>query len=384
MRGSGRVFQRKNSPWWWIAYYHRGQEQREIARQAGRGKKCGEKLTATESNREKAERFLQQRLEAVTTEEGGGPAFTGPAAQRLTVNELLDALRDDYQLRGKWGARVESLVKKLREYFGLSRAVTVTSERVAAFQLELRAEGYRDASINRFCQVLGQAFRLAVERKHLAGAPVIQHLSEVGNARSGFFTEQEIRSLLAHLPEHLQDFTLFAYITGMRKGEVQSLRWSDVHGDSITLRAENSKNGESRTIPLEGELAELMERCRARRQMVNGTTVMLAEYIFHHQGAPIGSFRKTWASACRFAGVPGRLFHDLRRCAARNLLAAGVPQAVAMKITGHRTDSMFRRYAIITDTQQRQALRQAEAYRLQQAGAQPGVQPGAQRATTIN
>lgn len=87
----------------------------------------------------------------------------------------------------------------------------------------------------------------------------------------------------------------------------------------------------------------------------------IAEYVFHLKGAPIASFRKAWANACQFANVPGRLFHDLRRCAARNLLAAGVPQAVAMKITGHKTDSMFRRYAIVTVDRQREALQMAEA-----------------------
>ena len=95
-----------------------------------------------------------------------------------------------------------------------------------------------------------------------------------------------------------------------------------------------------------------------------------SEYIFHLNGRPIASFRKAWATACKFANVPGRLFHDLRRCAARNLLASGVPQTVAMKITGHKTDSMFRRYAIVTVEQQREALRAARAYRELQATAQ--------------
>ena len=103
---------------------------------------------------------------------------------------------------------------------------------------------------------------------------------------------------------------------------------------------------------------------------------MLSEHVFHRNGAPIASFRKAWSTACKFANVPGRLFHGLLRCSARNLLAAGVPQAVAMKITGHKTDSMFRRYAIVTTDQQREALRAAAPYRQQQAEKQ--------KVTTIN
>src|SRR5690349_14648297 len=121
MRGNGRIFQRKGSPFWWVAYYHHGQEQREVAKHV----RTGIKLDATEASNHEAERFLERRLGELAAEEHGGPAFAGPQAQRVTVNELLDALKADYQLRGKWGERVESTMKKLRERFGLWRAVTV-------------------------------------------------------------------------------------------------------------------------------------------------------------------------------------------------------------------------------------------------------------------
>jgi len=93
---------------------------------------------------------------------------------------------------------------------------------------------------------------------------------------------------------------------------------------------------------------------------------MMSDYIFHRDGLPIESFRKSWATACKRTGLSGKLFHDLRRCAAKNLIEAGVPQSVAMKITGHKTISMFQRYAIVEPKQQREALRKAEAYRAEQ------------------
>jgi hypothetical protein len=66
------------------------------------------------------------------------------------------------------------------------------------------------------------------------------------------------------------------------------------------------------------------------------------------KGRQIGEFRKSWANAYNFANVPGRLFHDLRRCAARNPVSCWRSSGRGMKITDHKTDSMFRRYAIVT------------------------------------
>jgi integrase len=78
--------------------------------------------------------------------------------------------------------------------------------------------------------------------------------------------------------------------------------------------------------------------------------------VFHQDdGRPVGDWRKTWWRACRDAGLPGRLFHDLRRTIARNLIQSGVSEGHAMKITGHATRSVFERYAISTEADERKA-----------------------------
>ena len=99
-----------------------------------------------------------------------------------------------------------------------------------------------------------------MERRRLSIAPHIRHLSEHGNARQGFVADWEFRSVVDSLPGYLKDFARFGYLTGWRRGEIASLRWEDIDGNVIRLRAENSQNGEARSITLDGELAELIER----------------------------------------------------------------------------------------------------------------------------
>jgi integrase len=201
---------------------------------------------------------------------------------------------------------------------------------------------------------LKQGYRLAE-----LPTPRIRRLDESDNVRRGFFTEFEVRRVMANLPSELADFTLFAWLTEMRKGEIASLRWEDFDGDCIRLRAEDAKNGTARLVPLEGDLVELFERRKAARRSEVAGVVMMSALIFHRNAKPIREFRKTWTTACRLAGVR-RLFHDLRRSACRNMVAAGVAQVTAMQLSGHKTDSMFRRYAIVAENDMRAALRMTQ------------------------
>jgi len=118
-----------------------------------------------------------------------------------------------------------------------------------------------------------------------------------------------------------------------------------------------------RVLPLEGQLWTLIESRWAARQfeLPNGDAA-LSPLVFHRRGRPIADFRKVWRTACVRANVATTLFHDLRRSGIRNLVRAGVSVAVAKKISGHETDSVFDRYNITSVEDQRAALRVTEAY----------------------
>ena len=119
----------------------------------------------------------------------------------------------------------------------------------------------------------------------------------------------------------------------------------------------------ARKIPLEGELWDLIQRrAKARSYQTKKGEGIISEYVFHRKAQPIGDFEKSWKAACKKANLTGKLFHDLRRTAARNMRRAGVPEEIAMQITGHKTTSMFRRYNITNDDDLRQALNLTQRY----------------------
>jgi len=359
----------------WVEFYVDGKKQRESAKT---------------NDEETAQKYLRRRLKEVHAHElDPAKPFMTQIDRRRTIADLLDALKRDLEIRGKWSPQARTNIEHVRTAFGMVRAVSLTDEDVDQYIEQRLAVGYAKASINRATQLLHQAYVLAK-----LPAPRIRRLSEQGNERRGFFSELEIRRVIANLPECLRDFVLFGYLTGMRRGEISSLEWADVDGDTIALRAENAKTGEGRTLPLVGELAELIARRREARQVKVKDTVMLANLIFHRKGFPITEFRKSWATACCAAGVgklvcpqcsgdvdenrscakcsatwkreelsyAGRLFHDLRRSAVRDLIRAGVSTHVAMSISGHKTDSMLRRYDIVDTRDQRAALERRAEY----------------------
>jgi integrase len=346
-RGSGRIFQRSGSACWWIAYCHRGTERRE---------------SSGSEDPKQAEKLLRYRLKEVAADQLGARPFVGPAAERLRVGDLLDALEAHHKLQGTFSPQLAAHLKPIREAFGDRRALAVTADAVDTYiEAQLRAKA--PATVNRETQLLHQAFTLAVARGRLAFVPTIRRLSEVGNARQGFFERADVESVVAHLPVDLQDVARFAALTGWRKGAIASLTFADLDGQAIRLRAEHDKTRRGQVLPLEGELAAIIERRKAVRQVPRPDgTVALAAFVFHRNGAPIGDFRKAWATACAAAGVAGRLFHDLRRTAVRNLTRAGVPETVAMAISGHKTRSVFDRYNIASERDLREALQRTQAH----------------------
>ncbi len=163
------------------------------------------------------------------------------------------------------------------------------------------------------------------------------------------------------LPIALRPVVTFGYLTGWRvRSEVLPLEWNQVDREAKLLRLHpgSTKNGQGREVGY-GDNAELCELIDAQWQLheqlqKSGT---ISPLVFPRQtGKRIKSFRGAWIVACEAAGCPGRLVHDLRRTAVRNLVRAGVSEKTAMTVTGHKTRSVFDRYDIVNTEDTRAAL----------------------------
>jgi integrase len=99
------------------------------------------------------------------------------------------------------------------------------------------------------------------------------------------------------------------------------------------------------------------------------TRQVVTAIFFHENGRPIRSFRNALDKGCTAAGLPGQLFHGFRRTAARNLMRAGVAEPVAMRLTGHLTPSIFRRYAIVDEVMLAEGVAKLDEYTGGQAAA---------------
>jgi len=333
-RGTGRVFLRGKT--WWVAYYVNGKEERESSHSTREGD---------------AARLLKQRLGAM-----GRGQPVGAQLARTTFEDLARGLLDHYRINGRRSLdRVEEMIRlHLRPFFGRDKAAAITADRIAAYTAARLDDqpAPTPATVNRELSALRRMFRLG-ERAGLVGSRPYIGLMKEGNVRTGFFEGPELQAVLARLPAALRPALEFAALTGWRIGEVLPLTWRQVDFAAGVVRLEpgTTKNQDGRTFPFAAHpaLAALLERQRAATEVAQQARGAIIPWVFHRDGRPVRTYAKAWRRACAAAGLPGRLVHDLRRTAVRNLERAGVPRSVAMKLTGHKTESVYRRYAIVSE-----------------------------------
>jgi integrase len=337
-RGLGGIYRRGEI--WWVQYHFQGKLYRESSKSTVQAR-------ATDLLRSRHAEMGRGRL-------------LGPTMEKTTFENLAQMLIVDYEINGRKSLdRAKRSVVHLRKFFGLSRAIDITPDRVSAY-ISSRMAAAKPATIRNELAALKRMFTLGVRAGKVSHRPLMPSI-EVRNTRSGFFEEAELRAVLRELPADLRVMIEFVHLSGWRIGEVKQLTWRQVDFGSCTVRLEpgTTKNDEARTLPFGGwaRLKHLMVSQREHTSALEREQGRLIPWVFHRNGKPILSFHDAWRRACERARVPDRLVHDLRRTAVRNFERAGVARSVAMKLSGHKTESIYTRYAIVSEADLAEAIR---------------------------
>ncbi len=360
------------SPVWWAKYYINGKAVRE----------------STESTKETEARQWLKSHEGKVAD--GVPIK--PKLTRILYDELAADLRAHYQATGERNLdEADNRFDHLNPFFTLRRAADIGSADVTEYIAARQAEGAANGTIIQELGVLGRMFRVAFENKKLLQVPII-HKPKAAKPRAGFFERSQFEAVKRYLRPDLQVAVTIAYAFGWRmQSEVLMLQRRQVDLNACTLRLDPgmTKNDEGRVVSLPPELVELLQAQEERVLLLEMELGRKVPHLFpylsgEHKGKRIQDFRKAWQTACLEAMLEGlegeertrreadlkaalkrkekpgllkMLRHDFRRTAVRNMVNRGVPERVAMKVTGHKTRNVFDRYHIVSPADLQEAAR---------------------------
>jgi integrase len=386
-RGDGRIFLRGKI--WWAQFYDRGEQVRE---------------STGETDEKKAGRFLRRRLGEVAT-------GTRRDTRRITYESMRDSFLADYATNGRKSLRHDregkpylDKVARLDDFFAGYHASDIDADLIRKFISDQQGKGLANGTINRSISALRRMFNIARADGKLRDIPYFPLVKEA-RPRQGFFEREQFEGLFRALPEYLRLPVAIGYFTGMRLGEILPLEWSQVDflRGVIQLRAGETKNDEAREVPIVPQLRTLLVEQRAKRQPDCPHVCFRIDR--RGRAVKIEGFRKAWYSACVRSGLGrmepktdrdsgeqlyaaprgprskprakmvyrGLIFHDLRRTGARNLVHAGVPEKVAMRIGGWKTRSVFDRYTIVSPNDITEAGRKLEIFHGLKVGDNSGT-----------
>ena len=209
---------------------------------------------------------------------------------------------------------------------------------------------------------------IAYEDRKIPVVPKIRIVKEPP-ARKGFLELEKFDELLKALPTHLRPLVMFLYWCGVRLGEAMQIEWQQVDLQARLIRLEEgeTKNDEPRIVPLPAMLVNLLSTQTSKVGRVFDDTNLRSEWARACAAVGLGTLEKKKSESHNrrrkfhvWEKYSGLIVHDLRRSAVRNLRLAGVPENVSMKISGHKTRSVFDRYNIVSVDDISDAMRRVE------------------------
>ena len=274
-------------------------------------------------------------------------------------NITLEGLENDYirhvketkQLR-TWGKRKEHL-RTLKPYFKDKTLKKITPGDIDDYKL-LRLKKLKPSSVNRELSTLRHIFNFAKRDKKFYGEnPVsISGLLSEDNTRDRVLTPEEEERLMTCSAPHLKPILTTALNTGMRKGEILSLKWNDVDFDNnlFIINASNNKSKKVKRIPINSYLKKMLLELKLKNQVKS-------KYVFiGDDEKPMKSIKTAFNNACRRANIKGLTFHDLRHTAGTRMLESGVNIVAISEILGHSSIEITKKRYLHPDISLRDAV----------------------------
>ena len=322
-------------------------------------------------DRVEAKRLLKEKEGEVAT-----GLYRGPKMERIRFEDLAALVKQDYQInKRKTARRIDEYMNHLKTFFRKMRVAGITTERIKTYIVKRQHQGAAKGTINRELACIKRMFRLGFQQtpQLVVRVPHIPQLKE-HNIRSGFFEHEDFLALRGVLPDYSQVTASLAYYSGMRMGEICSLQWRQVDWTEgkLYLQAQDTKTSTPRVLYLTGDLYRVLRTWKMRCDLKWPACL----WICHRGGIRLQSLKHSWRKACQAVGLgemvkdvtkgrkvwQGKIPHDFRRTAVRNMVRAGVPEKVAMAISGHKTRSVFDRYNIVNENDLENAARSLSAY----------------------
>ena len=292
-----------------------------------------------------------------------------------TFGELLKKYEDNFKHQPSFQNAKSAYLENFKEYYGKTTLLAqIKYVDVEGYRNHLRSKPTRSenarkpASINREMSCLHHLFDKAVEWDLIDKSPFNGGKSLIlkeNNKRLRFLTEDEIKRLLDNSPAHLKKVVICALNTGMRRGEILTLKWSQIRNGFIYLQ--KTKTNEARQIPINDDLDRLFSRIRAEQNPKGSNVIGLDKkpvkaiqcrsgHVFAYNGEPMQGLKSSFSTALTNAEIDDFRFHDLRHTFASLVLMRGGSLKDVQELLGHKDITMTLRYAHLTQEHKRNAV----------------------------
>ena len=253
-------------------------------------------------------------------------------------------------------------------FFGGKILSEIRPQDVEAFRGQRKKKNGKTASVqtvNHDHIALKHCLNVAIRRGLLQSNPASKvPLPNPENERDRVLSDEEWSRLYQAAKPHLRPVLLTAYQLGQRFSEIVGLTWDrvDIKRGFITLRSLDTKTRTARQVPMTPDVKVTLQGLAKVRTLTTAATEAASRHVFTYEGKPLQRISRSFKTALKYAGITDFRFHDLRHCASTNLRRAGVDTATAMKIVGHKSEKMWKRYNAIEERDLTQAAQKVHKY----------------------